>query len=118
MVMTLWAFLELGKPNGGGDCGCRRGDTESGACRDLHLGNTNVVGRGGGGGDVLWGDDGGWGGAGRTGTRDEGEATSCTCVTDLVTTDEDGLTGHASDDLSGSCGANGDVGHLVAEDLG
>src|SRR6266436_44968 len=65
MVMTLWAFLELGEPNGGGNASSGRGDTEGGSCRDLHLGHTYVVGRWGGRSDGLWGDDGGWGGAGR-----------------------------------------------------
>src|SRR5882724_951958 len=64
MVMTLGAFLELGEPNGSGDAGSRRGDTESGSLCDLHLGHTYVVGRRGGGGYVLWGDDSCWGSTG------------------------------------------------------
>ena len=118
MVMTLGAFLELGKPNGGGDSSCRRGDAKSSALCDLHLGYAYVVGRRGGGGYVLWGDDSGWGSTGGTGTGDESEATGCACVADLVTADEDGLTGYACDDLGCGGWAYGNVGDLVAEDLG
>src|SRR6266436_4995525 len=55
MVMTLRAFLELGKPNGGGDCGCAWSDAEGCAGRDLHLGYAYVVGRRGCRGDTLRG---------------------------------------------------------------
>src|SRR5882672_4085755 len=48
--MVIVGSLELGKPNGRGDAGRRRGDTEGGSGGNLHLGHAYVVGGRGCGG--------------------------------------------------------------------